>query len=383
MVNRPTTLMKPAFYLVCLRYAPGNWQHMESFARCLLGNGYPVRFLISSGFQWMNTAYTRLTTYTPFSNSPLEVLKHSLAFVRRGSSFRDLFQKDPPSGVLLVMWHPLNFLLARFIKSLYPDIPILAWMHEPYKDDKRIYGLKAPLILLMELVQSLSLPYIDVVILHSSRALRLFRKRYPHFPNQTQMVPLQFQDHGFAKNPLRQFISFLGRADRAKGIDAFFALVENSTKTQPRWRYQIITSSSINNYLMNLSPSARENLQVVNNSQITDGDLRDAASSSLAVLALYKETMQSGVIPLALMKGTPVIGTNIEGITEWIQDRETGVIVSSDPSIKEIENAGNYIFDHFQEMSGACRAAYLANFDDLNWPKHYGWLTKLLSEQHG
>jgi glycosyltransferase involved in cell wall biosynthesis len=100
-------------------------------------------------------------------------------------------------------------------------------------------------------------------------------------------------------------------------------------------------------------------------------------------VALYKETMQSGVIPVAWMKGTPVIGTEIEGITEWIRDRETGVIVSANPSIDEITAAIRYIKEHFEEMTPQCRASYLANFDDGNWQKEYGWILDLLPPKRG
>ena len=74
------------------------------------------------------------------------------------------------------------------------------------------------------------------------------------------------------------------------------------------------------------------------------------------------------------MKGTPIIGTDIEGITEWIRDGETGVIVSRNPSSAEIEKAAIYIQSHLTEMTTQCRAKYLATFDDDNWGKHYGWL---------
>jgi glycosyltransferase involved in cell wall biosynthesis len=341
-----------------------------------------VRLLISSGFRWMNSAYNDLTYYNPLSNTIFEVFRHALSFIGKSSGYRDIFQREPPSAVLLVMWHPLNFLLARQIKSLFPDVPILAWLHEPYKDTKIIYGYKALIILLVEWFQTISLRYVDVVILHSQRALRLFKEKYPHFPNRTYMVPLQFQDHKKEIEPSRQYISFLGRAELAKGIDVFFSLVEESAITNPEWTFQIVTSSNIERYLEKLSPVARRKLFVVNDIHISDEDLRVAAGKSIAILSLYKETMQSGIIPLAFMKGTPIIGTNIEGITEWIRDKETGIRVSSNPSIEEIKSAIGYIRNNFYQMTGRCRIEYLEIFDDRNWDRDYKWLKKLLSSHN-
>ncbi len=352
---------------------------MQSFIDCLLRRGYPARFLISSDFSWMNGTYNQITHYNPSSNSIPSMVWSALSFFWLGKKwYRSLFEKHPPSAVLLVMWHPLNFLLVRLIKKMYPDIPVIIWLHEPYKDDKKVYGTKAIIIYLVELFQTFSLRYTNVVIVHSNRALRLFEKRYPRFKGQKRMVPLQFQDDDFDPDAKRLHVSFLGRADLAKGIEAFFSLVEDATQKSLNLEFQIVTASNIQGYLEGLSPTARQKLLVVNKPQISDADLREAAANSLAVLALYKETMQSGIIPLALMKGTPIIGTNIEGITEWIWDGETGVIVSRNPSSAEIEKAAIYIQSHLTEMTTNCRAEYLATFDDSNWGKQYGWMLDLI-----
>jgi glycosyltransferase involved in cell wall biosynthesis len=79
-----------------------------------------------------------------------------------------------------------------------------------------------------------------------------------------------------------------------------------------------------------------------------------------------------------LMKGTPVVATNIEGLTEWLQDRKTGVIVSANPATAELKTAISYILTHFDEMTGPCREYYLTTFDDGNWEKEYGWIRELL-----
>jgi glycosyltransferase involved in cell wall biosynthesis len=367
--------MRGHFFIACLKYVPGMWQHMNSFARRLFQHGYRVRLLISPGFRWMNEGLADVTSYvSPNSQGPFKIvnLLSYLWFSR--SYYRKLFQQYPPSGLLLVSWHPLNFALAQMVKSLDPKIPIIVWLHEPYKDNKKLYGIKAIIIYLVELFQTISLRYADVVILHSNRAMRLFELRYPKYKGQKYLIPLQFQDDGLANSIPRRYLSFLGRADRAKGIEEFFALVESSALKASNLKFQIVTSSDIQRYLNALSAQARENLRVVNQPQIADTDLQEGAACSLAVLALYRETMQSGIIPIALMKGTPIIGTNIEGITEWVRDGVTGFIVESNPSLEQIERAVGYIQFHFVKMTANCRAEYLATFDDSNWEKYYGWM---------
>lgn len=371
-----------SFYIVCLKYAPGMWQHITSFARNLRQRGYPVRLVLSPGYHWMNNGEFREASHYSFPpDRPPTFWRTGLAYLwLPWSQFRQVFLQHPPAGLLLVSWHPTNFLLLRLVKSCYRQVPTLVWLHEPFKDDKRIYGAKAGIIHLVELFQTLSLRYLDVVILHSRRAQRLFQQRYPKFRGMTQLISLPFQDDGPGAADGRRYISFLGRADRAKGIESFFALVKGADRQDMKVEFQIVTASNIDKQLQELPPGARQRLKVVNQPQIADEVLRQGAAQSLAVLALYKETMQSGVIPVAWMKGAPVIGTDIEGITEWVRHHETGVIVSANPSLEEITGAIDYIYSHFNEMTGRCRAAYLTTFDDANWDRQYGWLNPWLAQ---
>jgi glycosyltransferase involved in cell wall biosynthesis len=368
------------FYLVGLRYVAGTWQHMESFARCLRDRRYPVRFLMSESYRWMNQTFSDVSAYLPDTNRPLSMLSGGAVFLmERKRYFHSCFQAHPPAGILLVMWHPLNFWLARLVKSLYPGVPVMIWLHEPYKEDKGVYGLKALVFHLVELSQTLALRHIDVAIMHSSRGLRLFNQRYPNFPGLKKRVPLQFMDDGPGTPAQQRYISFLGRADQAKGIHLFFELVEIAAREGLGWEFQIVTPTDIRAYLERLSPGARKSLQVISRPQLTDGDLREGAAKSSVVMAMYKETMQSGVIPLAMMKGAPVVGTGIEGLTEWLQDRQTGVLVSPNPSLEEIIAAVSYAKSNFAEMTGPCRHYYLETFDDGNWERDYGWVQDFLS----
>jgi glycosyltransferase involved in cell wall biosynthesis len=378
--------MTSPFFIAGLRYAPGMWQHMESFADSLQSRGVEVRLLISSGYRWMNHKFEEVTNYTAYSSDAVSsLIDLVLLLLWRWSGLIRIFKKYPPSGLLLISWHPLNFFLILLMKALYPRVPIIACIHEPYKEkeEKKIYGWKVAIIYLIEFTQELSLRYTDVAVLHSRRGLRLFDKRYPNFHGKKVVIPLLFSDHGPSQSVERGYVSFLGRAEKAKGIDAFFALVDHGAHDKAKWLYQIVTSSNIQGYLDRLSGAARQRLRVISKPQVSDEELREAAGNSLAALALYKETMQSGIIPIAMMKGTPVIGTDIEGITEWIKDEQTGIIVSVPPSADEILAAIDHIQKNITKMTSRCRDYYISTFDDSNWEKYYGWLPELLLYGNG
>lgn len=362
-------------FIVNLRYTPGMWQHMEAFASSFQQQGFPVRLLISSGYDWMNAAYARVTDYTAYSNEPLSVITDVLSTLAyRWLAIKRVLQQYPPAAILIVSWHPLNFLLIKLAKRLYPEVTVITCIHEPYKEEKKVYRGKAMIIYLAEHIQTFTLLCTDVAILHSSRGLRMFRKRYPWFKGRPMLIPLQFTDDGPAPATGRRYVSFLGRAVPAKGIDRFFELVRATADAELPWDYQIVTSSDLGLFLQALPPAALHKLKVIHKPHLSDQEIRQAAGESLAVLALYQETTQSGIIPIALMKGAPIVGTDIEGITEWIKDGETGMIVSRNPSVREICAALTGIQENFGALSTACRQTYLSLFDCGTLASYFTWL---------
>ncbi len=364
------------FYIVSLRYAPGNWQHMRSFGLRLQEHGFHVHMILSRQFAWMDEKFAEDVDYpTGFANR-FTTLFDVLTFLPWGwARFVSRLNRSRPLGLLLVMWHPLNFLIAALSKRLCRNIRTIAWLHEPYKSssEKRVYRLKSFAIFAVEFCQAISLPFIDVAILHSPKAEKAFRLRYPGYRGEVRVIPLQFREISSSEHE-RRYFSFLGNATRAKGIDKFFEVVEHSFHLGKKALFQIVTSSDIERHLQDLPPGARDSLRVVAGSQISDAQLREAAGSSLAVFALYRDTMQSGVIPLALMSGTPVIGTEIEGLRQFLVPDQTAVFVPKEPTVQQVFEAMERVAKRFDLMSSACRRAYLDVFDDGNWNAAYAWL---------
>lgn len=366
------------FYIASLKCAPGNWQHINSFARCLLSRGYQVRLLLSKGYEWMNEDYAAVTDYLTRGSGALSLGWDVIAFILyKWLLFVYLFWKYKPSAILLVMWHPMNFALALIAKLVQPDVKVLSWVAEPYKDDKRLYGRKAIAISGIEFVQSLSFFLTDVVILHSQRALRLFQQKYPWYKGLIKKIPPLWKDEAVLDLP-REYVTFLGRATREKGIDLFLEVARTSYEKGLGHKFQIVTSYDIGEYLQRLPAGILGTLRVVARPQLSDQEIRAAAGSSFAVWAVYKSVMQSGVVPIALMNGTPVICTPLEGLTEFVSDGLTARFVPNEPSCDDVLQAIAYVKANFDRMSKECRRSYLKQFDDSAWDNYYAWLGTLI-----
>lgn len=374
--------MAQYFYIICLKYGPGHWQHMKSFASCLHNRNYNIRFILSRTFKWMNKEFTDDTSYlTASRKSFLSVLGDVIIFsVFRWFSFVRILKKYEVSAVLFALWHPLNFFVAKIIKKIHPEVKILYWMHEPYKEDKSDHKGKELAFTIIEYLQEVLLPLVDIVILHSMRAFNAFKFRYPHYKGEVRVIPLGYKDECKPESAAsRAFdITFIGNAAKAKGIDAFFEIVKKNMEIGAGLALQLVTSSRIDTYLNGLQAGWEKYLKVINKPAISDDEMREACAISYSVITPYKETTQSGVIPVAFMNGTPVIGTDIEGLHEYITDKINGVYIPKNFSYSDVASALNYIKANFSEMSQNARKSFQEIWSDRNWDKYYAWLIQLL-----
>ena len=350
---------------------------MKSFASCLKEKGWSISFIMSGKFKWMNKDFSDIVYYLTLSKSFLSMLCDMfLFFVYKWIIFQKILRKHNPDVIVFVMWHPLNYFLARIARKVSPCSQILIWLHEPCKVDKSAYKEKALAYRIIEYIQQILLPLTDVVILHSNRALAAFRFRYPDYKGKMRIIPLLFRDEYNAKSlNSRVFdITFIGNAAKSKGIDNFFDLARKNQELNLGLRLQIVTSSKIDVYLNELNCEGGKFLKVVRKSRVSDEEIREACAESFTVCAFYKEVTQSGVIPVAFMCGTPVIGTNIEGLNECIIDKFNGSLLPENFSYKDVISALTYAKENFSKLSKNARESYEAIWSERNFEKHYGWL---------
>ncbi|MCD6364961.1 MAG: glycosyltransferase family 4 protein [Planctomycetes bacterium] len=380
MASRPQS--KPClFYLVCFKYAPGNWQHMESFAAGAEAGGNSVRFVLSKRFAWMTGQYSSRATYVTLSDTMLSIIADvALFLLYRWVILWRMLRRDRPRAIILVMWHPLNAVFCLMAKLICASRTVV-WLHEPYKEDKLAYGWKWIIFYIVEWLQTLAMPWLDDVVVHSETARRAFRKRYPKARQTLHVLPLQFRDRPGSTTGQRQVVSFLGKAEKAKGIDAFFELIETSSTRNLDWRFAIATCDDISARAAKMSAPARERLDIISEANLSDAVLRETASRSLAVLCLYTSSMQSGVVPVALMCGAPVVATDIEALRECIEQNRTGFFVPSGAGPDAVLDALDFISENSAELSENCRREFLATYDDRNWQAVYGWLNGVQTQR--
>lgn len=360
-------------WVVEFKPAPGNRQHIRSFIARAEENGFNVRAVLSRHLSPIASQFSNNVTLFAKSDTMLAIFVDTLLFfLYRWFILYRLLRRDRPKIILLANWHPINAAFC-IIAKMAASSRTVVWLHEPYKSDKHLYGPKAMAFVAVEAVQSIALPWIDDVVVHSQTAMEAFKAKYHKAKNNMHVIPLQFQNRpGQASQ--RTLVSFLGKAAKAKGINVFFELIELSAAKGLDWQFGIATGDDISEHIKAMSTAARSKLKIVNPPDLSDEAIRQMATESLAVVCPYVSNMQSGLVPVAFMCGSPVVATDLKGLRESVQHKETGYLVDIPAQAATILDALDYIKEHFPRLSRQCLQEFLATYDDHNWRSAYGWL---------
>lgn len=355
--------------IISLRYAPGNWQHMIAFYSQLKQRG-------------VNTSFVLANEFVPFVND--EKLQETILYSGYSKRFNGLLNSllnlftfpsvakkvAANNKILFVIWHPLNSYFMFLLKLFNKNLEISLWLHEPYKEDKKKYGDKKYYFYVTEFIQLMSYRYVDNFIFHSKYAFELFKKhimsKFRRRRYTTYVIPLQFRNiaDDLARRYKREYFSYIGNVAYAKGFDIFMEVV----KTFPARKFNLTTSSEIN-----IDLTALKNLTVRYAPVLKDGEIAEPLCMSLCTICLYRDSTQSGVIPLSFMCGTPVLVTDLVALEEYLEDKVNCIIVKNIYDTEEIRSGLDYIEQNYEKLRMNCLHTFDNYFNDNNFEQYYQW----------
>lgn len=136
-----------------------------------------------------------------------------------------------------------------------------------------------------------------------------------HIPNVSLEVPPEIQCLE------KDFFLFFGRIDKYKGI---CNMVEAFNQCTLEHSLVIAGSGDLTEYEKAI---CKENDKIILvNRYITDGEMISLFENSIAVVLPYIEATQSGVLPISYKLGKPVITSDVEGLTQFVVNKKTGLI---------------------------------------------------------
>lgn len=179
-----------------------------------------------------------------------------------------------------------------------------------------------------------------------------------HIPKETERMPAELADMED-----RPYLLFFGRIDKYKGIGNLLRAYKPVSDTA--LPLIIAGGGMLSNAEKELA-SSTQNVTLINR-YIHDGEMKWLFAHSAAVVLPYIEATQSGVIPIAYAYGKPVIVSNVSGLTQFVQDRETGFVAKDIAALTKAIDA--MTADRTKAMSSA-----VAQYHDehMDWQRNIG-----------
>ena len=362
-----------------MKYAPVMWNIARAFGQPLATAGEDVRYLLTDSYRWMVDPH-RTDIETVESSKTANPLTSLASFIRKGgvTQVRHAFAQSKPRLVVFMNFNQLvDRLIIREARRANPKVRIVLLVHEPYTEDKNVYGRKRAALLYFYEKLTLGLARrADSVILPSWNAEETWQKHSRGLNRDTRTIPLPFVDESPTSQPNRTHISFVGQITHAhqKGLDLFIEMVECASKTHPELRFRIVTGDDTQSLLDQISPEGRERLEIITGNPLSDETIQDSLRSSVAVTILQRRVMQSGSLPIAMMNGTPVLVTPLRGLTQFVEEGQNGRIVGLDSTPEERLLVLQEMVSNLPTMSQAARRYYEDTFDSRNVASHIPWL---------
>lgn len=175
-----------------------------------------------------------------------------------------------------------------------------------------------------------ALSYISRAVLLSQNSFRMFRTRYPryadraveftlgaHIPEAQPALPPELMEHQ------GKYFLFFGRIDKYKGIANLLKAYQQAGKG--RGLPLVIAGKGTLTEEEKTAISADSNI-CLSNRFISDGEMIWLFQNAHAIVLPYIEASQSGILPISYQFEAPVICTNLDGLTEFVEDGKTGFI---------------------------------------------------------
>lgn len=273
-------------------------------------------------------------------------------------------------------WHPdtvfsynianENIKLAKVCKKR--QVPFYYVLHEPWDSVKELLTLRdrIPRRIAANVVNYLTCKNAYKVILASQNGKMKFETYMKGCNKNYTVFPLLFCDEfDSSEETERKYFSYIGGFTENRGCLAFLKFIEYSVEKNLGIRFKIATRTDISSYIKAeiMQKAIRDGFLVVQDGKpMTTEEINRHYREAICVWNAYISSTQSGVLPNALMQGTPVIVGDRGVAEEVIQDKVEGCYISIPHKNDEILAAYQYIQMNLSEFVSNARKCFLKNY---------------------
>lgn len=206
---------------------------------------------------------------------------------------------------------------------------------------------------------------VDHIVFLSEYVKKGFVKKYPqyaskvllyplgaHIPNVVQMRPKEL-------GKVEGYLLFFGRTDKYKGLGN---LLEAYNSWSDRKLDLVIAGNGTFTESELKSIESNSHVHLLKR-YIKDEEMIWLFNNCCAVVLPYIEATQSGIIPIAYASGKPVIVSDVEGLTQFVIDEQTGFVCQN---INDYLHAFDRMSNYASSFKDACLKYYRVNMDWQN-----------------
>ena len=252
--------------------------------------------------------------------SPISLAK----YIKDLRTFKKLVGKNKNDEVALFLnYSPLNMPLFKIMKRRHR----IVYIHDPrpHSDMKKLRKYIYDFELKTYVNES------DIIIVSSKAMQDILLEDYPAASNKTTVINLGTnEDHKWIGPKLNRTIDvlFYGAFNSYKGVDI---LVDAAEMLEGEAEITIVGKDDLLASCQNRD-SLPENCNRINR-YVSDSELAELLASSKCVVVPYRDATSTHVISSAFENGTPVIGTNVGSLSEYIDPGVAGIVVPPDDPI--------------------------------------------------
>jgi glycosyltransferase involved in cell wall biosynthesis len=247
-------------------------------------------------------------------------------------------RKERPDLIVFDWWHPFfsfcHFTISFLVKKGYKDKILFITenfvSHEGHLIDKLLtrIGLKnaSAFLVLSDKVEK--------DILSSGYKKKIYRSELPIYECYKPDIQVEQTNRKFGYTKDNKVLLFFGYVRKYKGLDLLIDAMPDIIKDFPEIRLLIVGEfyDDPNFYMDRIKVLGILNYVKIINKYVPNEEVEEYYLASDLNILPYRSATQSGILNVSYGFLKPVIVTNVGGLSEFVKDEKTGIIIESNSS---------------------------------------------------
>ena len=333
--------------IVSLRFNPAFLQHMIAFAKAVRELGFEPQFLVDRGYERFSELTREATMCHSYDPSSAASWSHAI-FLNASTENPELAAALHRNKVKIVYvyhepWHmSFQYFLSEGIMGTAKALAA--------------HRLTVPVLRLS-----------STVILESRFGMRMYEQADARYNRNYAYFPQIYDDDAnvglFDLVQRKRYFSFLGTLCRSHGFDQYFEFMLSALERGADWRFLIASRNPLPPHLEKDArfQQNRSKVEIRCGRPLTNDEMNECYAESFCVWNAYRRSTQSGVLPKAMMFGTPVLASAVGSFPEYVLHGENGIFVDAEDT-DGIMSALEEVRRNIASYAANCRQSFRENF---------------------